>query len=206
MSFAESHEKNDWLQQGVEARALSRENRRTFDMFRDPPSTQYGDSSPRTAGRAEAKLMERAGLHLLERFGEQKTVKFRRYNALAPATRPLAEGAFPIPAIDVDLDEYRGGIQFAGYVNERNPATDPAFLACREAIQAEIERIMSNIEYRVVNPRPSASDPLAQVGQVLWRITKSGGEQVKIEGAPTDTVRPRRHYWQHNRLVGGPGA
>ena len=69
-----------------------------------PNTTTYGDISPRTAGHAVAKLLER-GQHLLtvERFGQfdpqpknkTKTRKYRRYNSLPRATAPLAEGIPP---------------------------------------------------------------------------------------------------------------
>jgi len=173
MSFAESHEKNDWLQQGVEARALSRENRRTFDMFR----TQYGDISPRTAAR------------LLERI------------------KPLAEGECPEPALHVGIHEYQGCIRFARDIDERDPASDHVFLSCREMIRDEIEQIIQNVEYRIVNPgRPSPHDPLGQAGQIFWRITKSGGEQVKMDGGPLAYVKPKKRarYYDHGRLVEGP--
>jgi len=69
-----------------------------------PEVTTYGDISPRTAAYAAVQLLER-GQYLLvtERFGQSKpipkkhtqTVKFRRYENLARATSPLAEGITP---------------------------------------------------------------------------------------------------------------
>lgn len=66
--------------------------------------TTYGDISPRTAAYAAVKLLER-GQYLLvtERYGQSyplprnhsQTVKFRRYESLARATAPLAEGITP---------------------------------------------------------------------------------------------------------------
>jgi N4-gp56 family major capsid protein len=66
--------------------------------------TSYGDISPRTAGKAMKRLLKR-GQHLMvvERFGQKdplrknqtKTVKWRRYNSLARASAPLAEGVTP---------------------------------------------------------------------------------------------------------------
>jgi len=65
---------------------------------------QFGNISPRTAGFAVARLLER-GQYLLttERFGsfdaqpqnKTKTRKWRRYESLDPATAPLAEGVSP---------------------------------------------------------------------------------------------------------------
>jgi N4-gp56 family major capsid protein len=64
----------------------------------------YGDISPRTAGFAVRKLLERGQyLMVLERFGQvdpqgqnkTKTRKWRRYHSLARATAPLSEGISP---------------------------------------------------------------------------------------------------------------
>lgn len=66
--------------------------------------TNYGDISPRTAAFAVARLLKR-GQHnmVLERFGQvdpqpknkSLTRKWRRYNSLANATSPIAEGVTP---------------------------------------------------------------------------------------------------------------
>jgi len=64
----------------------------------------YGDISPRTAGFAVRKLLDRGQfLMVLERFGQvdpqgqnkTKTRKWRRYLSLPRATAPLAEGIAP---------------------------------------------------------------------------------------------------------------
>jgi len=66
--------------------------------------TTYGDISPRTAGFAAKKLLERGQfLMVTERFGQvdpqgkkkTKTRKYRRYESLARADAPLAEGVSP---------------------------------------------------------------------------------------------------------------
>ena len=66
--------------------------------------TTYGDISPRTAAYAVRELLKRGDpLLVLERFGQAKTLpqkstqtmKFRRYEALEPATTPLSEGVTP---------------------------------------------------------------------------------------------------------------
>lgn len=65
---------------------------------------KYGDISPRTAGMAAKQLLERGQYDMvIERFGQAKplpkkktkTLKFRRYEALARADAPLAEGIPP---------------------------------------------------------------------------------------------------------------
>lgn len=67
-------------------------------------STQYGDISPRTAGKAAKELLTRAiPFMVIEKFGQSKpvgknstkTVIFRRYNALDPTPKPLVEGVTP---------------------------------------------------------------------------------------------------------------
>jgi N4-gp56 family major capsid protein len=67
-------------------------------------TTTYGDISPRTAGAAKARLLER-GQHLMvvERFGQvdpqqknkTKSCKWRRYNSFPRALQPLSEGVPP---------------------------------------------------------------------------------------------------------------
>jgi len=87
----------------------------------NPNTTTYGDISPRTAGFAKAKLLDR-GQHLmvLERFGyfdpqqkhKTKTAKWRRYLSLPRATAPLAEGIPPqgqkltYEDVSVTLEQY----------------------------------------------------------------------------------------------------
>ena len=65
---------------------------------------KYGDISPRTAGFAARKLLERGQYDMvIERFMQAKplpkhktkTMKFRRYEALPRADAPLAEGIPP---------------------------------------------------------------------------------------------------------------
>lgn len=68
------------------------------------PVTTYGDISPRTAGFAVRRLLDRGQyLMVTERFGQvdpqgknkTKTRKYRRYLSLQRATAPLAEGIPP---------------------------------------------------------------------------------------------------------------
>lgn len=93
----------------------------------------YGDISPRTAGYAAAKLLKRGqALVITERFGQTdpqgrnktKTRKFRRYNALAPVTSPLAEGVTPkgsrISYTDVqcELEQYGDWVQITDVIKD----------------------------------------------------------------------------------------
>jgi N4-gp56 family major capsid protein len=69
-----------------------------------PELTKFGDISPRQAAYSAVKMLERGqNLVILERFGQSvpipkrntQTIKFRRYESLALATAPLAEGVTP---------------------------------------------------------------------------------------------------------------
>ncbi len=64
----------------------------------------YSDISPRTQAYADRRLLTRAKTNnILGQFGQSRTlpskssqtIKFRRYNRLAPATTPLMEGVTP---------------------------------------------------------------------------------------------------------------
>lgn len=100
--------------------------------------TTYGDISPATAGTARAIMLKR-GQHLLvtERYGSvdpvQKntgnTVAWSRYNALARATAPLAEGVPPpgqkVTKTDITavLEEYGDVIKLTNRIQDFH--TDP---------------------------------------------------------------------------------
>jgi len=66
--------------------------------------TEYGDISPRTAGYAVPGFLKRAShFNIFGTYGQSikmpqnkgQTVKWRRYNALAPALTPIVEGVTP---------------------------------------------------------------------------------------------------------------
>ncbi len=68
------------------------------------PTTEYGDISPRSAGKIARKLLKRGQyMVMLERFGQvdpqpkkaTKVRKYRRYESLQKAVAPLAEGITP---------------------------------------------------------------------------------------------------------------
>lgn len=74
---------------------------------------KYGDISPRTAGKACKIFLERATpLILIQNFAQgrpleknnTKTIIFRRYNSLAPATTPLTEGVTPAGKVGTKTD------------------------------------------------------------------------------------------------------
>jgi N4-gp56 family major capsid protein len=79
-------------------------------------ATVYGDISPRTAAFVVKQLLERGMPYMvLEKFGQAKplpsnstkSMKWRRYSALALATTPLSEGVAPtstkLSSVDVTL-------------------------------------------------------------------------------------------------------
>jgi N4-gp56 family major capsid protein len=121
-----------------------------------PEITTYGDISPRTASHAAAQLLER-GQHLLvtERFGQAKplprkhtqTVKFRRYESLARATAPLAEGITPpgqkLTKTDITavLQQYGDLVTLTDVV--RDTHEDPVL---REAVDVAGEQVQETVE------------------------------------------------------------
>lgn len=102
--------------------------------------TSYGDISPRTAGKAMKRLLKR-GQHLMvvERFGQKdpqrknqtKTVKWRRYNSLARASAPLAEGVTPkgkrltYTDVNATLEQYGDLIELTDVIADTHE--DPIF-------------------------------------------------------------------------------
>lgn len=121
-----------------------------------PEITTYGDISPRTAAYAAVQLLER-GQYLLvtERFGQAKplpkkhtqTVKFRRYESLARATSPLAEGITPagqkLTKTDITaiLQQYGDLVTITDVI--RDTHEDPVL---QEAVDIAGEQIAETIE------------------------------------------------------------
>jgi len=121
-----------------------------------PEITTYGDISPRTAAYAAVQLLER-GQHMMvtERYGQAKplpkkhtqTVKFRRYESLARATSPLAEGVTPagqkLTKTDITavLQQYGDLVTITDVI--RDTHEDPVL---REAVDVAGEQIQETIE------------------------------------------------------------
>uniref|UniRef100_A0A6M3KVD3 Putative capsid protein n=1 Tax=viral metagenome TaxID=1070528 RepID=A0A6M3KVD3_9ZZZZ len=116
----------------------------------------YGDISPRTAAYAAKRLLERGqALLIVERFGQidaqgqNKTLtrKFRRYNALAAASSPLAEGVTPkgskITYTDVEctLEQYGDWVLITDVIQDTHE--DPVLMemmdVCGEQAAETIE-------------------------------------------------------------------
>jgi len=124
--------------------------------------TTYGDISPRTAGHAKARLLTR-GQHLMviERFGQvdpqqknkTKTVKWRRYNSLARATAPLAEGIPPtgqkLTYTDViaTLEQFGDAVKITDVIQDthEDAVMNEAMDLCGEQAAETVEELRINI-------------------------------------------------------------
>jgi N4-gp56 family major capsid protein len=116
----------------------------------------YGDISPRTAGHATKDLLERGQpMAILERFGhvdaqgKNKTTvrKWRRYEALSPATTPLVEGVTPAGKaisytdIEVTLKQYGDYVELTDVIQDTHE--DPVL---SEMTQILAEQIVETVE------------------------------------------------------------
>jgi len=118
----------------------------------------YGDISPRTAGKAMKRLLKR-GQHLMvvERFGQRdplrknqtKTVKWRRYNSLARASAPLAEGITPkgkrltYTDVNATLEQYGDLIEITDVIQDthEDPILNESMLLCGEQAAETVEEL-----------------------------------------------------------------
>ena len=126
------------------------------------PSNIYGDISPRTAGFAVRKLLERGQyLLVLERFGQidpqgqnkTKTRKWRRYNSLQRAIAPLAEGISPagqrLTYTDViaTLEQYGDVVKVSDVIidTHEDPVLDETVKIMGEQMAETVEVVRYNI-------------------------------------------------------------
>lgn len=127
-----------------------------------PNVTTNGDISPRTALHARKTLLER-GQHLMvtERFGhfdpQQKnkslTAKWRRYNSLARASAPLAEGVPPagqkVTSTDVTatLEQYGDALKLTDVIQDthEDPVLNEFMELCGEQAAEVIEELRINV-------------------------------------------------------------
>lgn len=125
-------------------------------------TTTYGDISPRTGGIAKTRLLKR-GQHMMvvERFGQvdpqqknkTKIAKWRRYNSLARATAPLAEGIPPagqkLTYTDVTaaLEQYGDSVEITDVIADTHE--DPVLMEtmdlCGEQAAETIEELRINV-------------------------------------------------------------
>ena len=148
------------------------------------PTNTYGDISPRTAGAAVRRLLER-GQHLTvtERFGQidpqgknkTKTRKWRRYESLARATAPLAEGISPSGSsmsytdVSATLEQYGEKIKLTDVIADthEDPVLNEYMDICGEQAAETIEVVRiavlkagSNVYYsNNVSARASVNSP-----------------------------------------------
>lgn len=125
-----------------------------------------GDIGHRTAGIIAAELLKRASQALvIQQFGQAKpipknstmTIKFRRYNSLAVATTPIAEGVTP-GATAVTSDDYTATLsQYGAWVG----ITDVVADTHEDPIIAEYKDIL-------------AQQAAETVETVLFNVLKAG--------------------------------
>jgi N4-gp56 family major capsid protein len=124
--------------------------------------TVYGDISPRTAGKAKKKLLMR-GQHMMvtERFGQfdplgknmTKTAKYRRYNSLARATAPLAEGVPPSGSkltftdVECTLEQYGDYTPITDVIADthEDPVLNEAMKVLGEQMGETVEEVRINV-------------------------------------------------------------
>jgi len=123
--------------------------------------TQYGDISPRTAGYASKEMLKRGQIAVVtDRFGQSKplpknsgkTITFRRYEALTPATAPLAEGVTPagqkLRPTDVScaLEQYGDVVHLTDVIMDthEDPVLNESISLCAEQIKETVETIRIN--------------------------------------------------------------
>lgn len=120
------------------------------------PITTYGDIGSRTAARVAKKMLER-GKHimLIERVGQfdpqgknkTKTVKWRRFEALARATAPLAEGVTPpgqivrVTDVEATLEQYGDWVQITDVIADthEDPVLNEMSTVCGEQAGETVE-------------------------------------------------------------------
>lgn len=124
--------------------------------------TSYGDISPRTAGKAMKRLLKR-GQHLMvvERFGQKdplrknssKTVKWRRYNSLARASAPLAEGVTPkgkrltYTDVNATLEQFGDLLELTDVIKDthEDPVFQESMNLCGEQAAETVEELRISV-------------------------------------------------------------
>jgi len=126
-------------------------------------ATNYGDISPRTAGKAAKELLKRAVPFLvLEMFGQSKPIDknstktqiFRRYNALDPTPKPLTEGVTPtakkLTKTDVvaTLVQYGDRIELSDVVMDTHE--DPVLMESVDILGEQAGQMLEIVRFGVV--------------------------------------------------------
>jgi N4-gp56 family major capsid protein len=125
-------------------------------------ANNYGDISPRTAGFATKKLLER-GKHVMvtERFGmfdpqgenKTKTRKYRRYKSLSRAIAPLAEGVPPVGQkiefedVECTLEQYGDAVKISDVIADthEDPVLQEMMDVCGEQAAETVEELRINV-------------------------------------------------------------
>jgi N4-gp56 family major capsid protein len=123
--------------------------------------TYFGDISPRTAGYASKELLKRGAIYVVtDRFGQSKplpknsgkTITFRRYEALLPATAPLAEGVTPAGQklrhtdVPCTIEQYGDMVMITDVIQDthEDPVLNESITLCAEQIKETVETIRIN--------------------------------------------------------------
>jgi len=141
----------------------------------------YGDISPRTAAFAAAEMLRRGRPYLiLQPFGQSRpipqnrsdTIKFRRYEALDPATTPLTEGVTPqgntMTATDVQatLQQYGDYVPISDKIMDTHE--DPVF---KEAQAVTGEQAADTVEILLFNVLKAGTNVYYSTGASRAAVT-----------------------------------
>jgi N4-gp56 family major capsid protein len=127
------------------------------------PTTTYGDISPRTAAYA-SKVMLKRGIPIMvfERFGQSKpvprnmtkSIKFRRYEALDPSPKVLAEGVTPASTqltktdIEATLSQYGDWVEITDVIQDTHE--DPVLNETVDILGEQAAEMMEIVRYGVL--------------------------------------------------------
>lgn len=113
-------------------------------------SNTYGDITPRTAGYAAKKMLDRAlPMMCMSRFGQQQpipknktnNIRFRRYSGFTPNTTPLVEGVTPVADNITSVDVIATLQQFG----RRTQITDVIQDTHEDAVLSEYSEVMGEL-------------------------------------------------------------
>jgi N4-gp56 family major capsid protein len=123
----------------------------------------YGDITPRQAAHSVKRMLKRAIPDLVfEKFGqtyvlpknETKTARFRRYNALAPATTPLTEGVAPagktltVTDVDIALSQYGDFVEISDVILDTHE--DPVLMQSSEILGEQQAETIETLRYETL--------------------------------------------------------
>lgn len=130
--------------------------------FGDNENT-YGNISPRTAAYASAELLSRAEpLMILEKFAQAKTlpqkssksIKFRRFNSLSPATTALTEGVTPtgskltVTDVTATVAQYGDFVTLTDWIQDLHE--DPVLKEAMAILGEQAAETLETLRYNVL--------------------------------------------------------